>query len=340
MQPERLVAAPHQNNPRTVVMTNVERGRTGLKMPLLRIAQNVIIATLRPYVVRELPGWGKLYRLVGDYRKDWLWAAAPAKTMRGKLHNYVMHLDLSKWADRSAYFLGRWYDLQGQLFASDVLRPGDTVVDVGANRGMFALTASHLVGKSGKVICFEPNPNCQTILERDISSNRIENITVCRFGLGDREDELTLSVPTFNSGEGTFGSPSTSDDVSYKVRARVKRGDQVLADERVSLIKIDVEGFECNVIAGLAETIKRDKPIIMTEVFPSRLAACGHSVEKLQALMKNLDYHGFTIDLSKQSGTYTWRLARFEAPNVVCDAVWLHPDAMRRLAATLHEHMA
>src|SRR5262245_49548095 len=131
-----------------------------------RPLQDLIVLAVRPYVRRELPGWGRVYAaMVGGYRRDWLWAAAKVRTIRGKRHGYAMRLDLSKWADRSAFFLGRWYDLNTQLLMSALLRPGDTVVDVGANRGMFALAASRLVGETGRVVCFEPNPNCFQILD-------------------------------------------------------------------------------------------------------------------------------------------------------------------------------
>jgi hypothetical protein len=146
-----------------------------LKPLFRRAAQNFIILVVRPYVARELPGWGRVYTFVGDYSRDWLWAAAPVKTMRGKLHGYDMKLDLSKWSDRSAFFLGRWYGLPAQLLVADLLKQGDVVVDVGANRGMFALMASRVVGDTGKVIagkviCIEPNPNCLKILDREIAA--------------------------------------------------------------------------------------------------------------------------------------------------------------------------
>ena len=124
------------------------------------IFQNAAIAVARPYVRRELPGWGKVLSLVAGYQRDWMWQGAPEKIVTGKLHGYKMHLALDGWwADRSTYFLDRWYDLETQLVLRDLVKPGSTVVDVGANRGMFALTASHTVGPTLAVLSvLEPNP--------------------------------------------------------------------------------------------------------------------------------------------------------------------------------------
>jgi FkbM family methyltransferase len=310
-----------------------------LKALWYRTLQDLVIFTARPYVVRELPGWGRLFAaMVGDYERNWFWAAAPIKTIRGKRHGYLMRLDLSKWADRSAFFLGRWYDLSTQLLISDLLEAGNTVVDVGANRGMFALAASRLVGDAGKVICFEPNPNCFSVLDREIASNAISNIVVNKVGLGSREEELLLSVPGINSGEGTFGRSAYGEDAIYQVRAQVKRGDQILAEERPSLIKIDVEGFECNVLAGLSETINKHHPMILTEVVSAHLNRCGASVKKLKALMESLNYRGFLIRLHRAQGRYDWQLTDFDEENPLFDALWLHPDSMERYAKVLNEH--
>ena len=149
-----------------------------IKAWCLRAAQELVIATARPYTLRELPGWGKIYRALVGHRRGWFWEGAPIRTTRGKLHHHLMRLDLSKWPDRWAYFLGRWYDLETQLLVSDLLGPGDTVIDVGANRGMFTLLASRLVGDAGQVIAFEPNPTCVHILEDELAANNIRNVVV------------------------------------------------------------------------------------------------------------------------------------------------------------------
>ena len=315
-----------------------------IKALCLRAAQQLVIATARPYTLRELPGWGKIYKALVGHRRGWFWEGAAIRTTRGKLHHHVMRLDLSKWPDRSAYFLGRWYDLETQLLASDLLGPGDTVIDVGANRGMFTLLASHLVGDAGQVIAFEPNPTCVQILEDELTANNIHNVVVHRFGLGDRGAELTMSVPFGNFGEGTFGASAYRAELTYQVRAAIAIGDQILAGENPSFIKIDVEGFECSVIAGLAATINRLHPIILTEVIQRQLKACDSSAEALMSLMAGFGYRGFRLGLKKDGRRYRWRLAPLRPEDIAryvagFDVVWHHPGSDDRLSALIESHV-
>jgi len=288
-----------------------------------RALQNIILFTIRPYVFRELPGWGKLVALCVDYKSDWLWAGAPVRTIREKIYGDFVRLDLSRWSDRSYYFLGRWYYLEMQLLISDLVKSPQTVVDVGANRGAFSFVAAHVVGDRGKVICFEPNPNCVKIIEDEIELNKVRNITLHKCGLADKDDVLTLTVPLINSGEGSFGGSQYQDNLTFS--APIRRGDDVLANENPSFIKIDVEGFESKVVQGLMKTITRCLPVVTTEVEAEHLKRAGSSVEELKSAMQNLGYKGFKLALRKKKGRrYDWCLTEFDPSKGACDAVWLN----------------
>jgi FkbM family methyltransferase len=234
----------------------------------------------------------------------------------------LVELDLSNWSDRSYYFLGRWYDLEKQLLIAELVEPGDTVVDVGANRGSFALAASRLVGRDGKVICFEPNPNCVKTLSKEIELNEIRNITIHQLGLAQDNETLTLTVPVINSGEGSFGESQYKDNLIFSVP--VRRGDDVLVNEKPSLIKIDVEGFETNVICGLSKTVERWSPIIITEVESGHLERANSSVEDLRSVMERLGYKGFELVLRKIGQRYDWCIGKFDSSKGSCDVVWLN----------------
>lgn len=305
-----------------------------------RIYQYFVTLIALPYIRREMRGWGKVLQFVAGYKRDWLWSDAPEVTVRGRMfHNYEMRLALNGWADRWSYFLGRWYDLETQLILRDLVAPGSTVIDIGANRGMFALAASQAVGSDGRVICFEPNPNCQNIFDRDIAANNITNVTLHRCGLGEHDDELTLVVPFHNSGAGTFGAGLYDRDITYQAKVPVQIGDKILAGEKPVLIKIDVEGFERSVLAGLSTTIQKHHPIVLHEVAPAYLKASGSSLREISGLMKGHGYRGFRVGLERQNGKHTWTLHDLPDDDRDFDAAWFHSDTLRDRATILNTRL-
>jgi len=342
--PKVARAQTRQRGKTEVTLTPGDGGTAGLpmdngfKVGLLRLAQEALIWTARPYVLHELPGWGKILGLFGTSKRNWLWEKSGSRTIRGKLHGRVMRLDLTHWGDRMAFFLGRWYDLPTQLFALDYIRPGDTVVDVGANRGMFALIAQYAAGDGGRVICFEPNPVPANILQQAIISNGITNVTLHRAGLSDVEAELTLTVPRVNSGEATFGHSAYAAEAAYTVQAPVLRGDDVLGDAEPRLIKIDVEGFECRVLRGLESTLRRCRPVVLTEVVPALLERSDACFGTLEALMTGMGYQGFKLGYRRQGRRFDWTLSPFPAGNTSFDAAWLPPGLPDPYASLLAAH--
>ena len=112
--------------------------------------------------------------------------------------------------------------------------------------------------------------------------------------------------------------------MTHKLRSQIKVGDEVLKSERPSFIKIDVEGFKTNVIKGLAGTIRRHRPVIITEINPPFLASCGTSFAELATLMREMNYLGYRLALKKQSGKHDWNLTPLnDSVAEYCDAVWL-----------------
>ena len=80
--------------------------------------------------------------------KNGNWDSAPWLSVRGKWHGYEMHLNLADWSERQTWFLARYHELDLQLLMNACLRPGDRVIDVGANIGMLSLHAAWRVGPS------------------------------------------------------------------------------------------------------------------------------------------------------------------------------------------------
>jgi len=287
-----------------------------------------VIAAVRPYTMRELPGWGRIYGLlVGGYRQNPRWTGFAPRWVWGKLHGYEMLIDLASWSNRETYFLGRFYDLPNQLLIKALVRPGETVVDIGANEGMISLIAAQVVGPGGKVISFEPNPVPRAKLEASLARNGIGWVDIRAKGLSDEPATLTLSVPAINTGEGTFGRSSYDADATA-VQAEVRVGDAELGGTMPRFIKIDVEGFELHVLRGLRETLARARPLVSMEIIGKHLGNAGATPGEIAAELESAGYRGWHLSTTGRGAALHVELAPAEnfGPDTWGDYLWLHRD--------------
>jgi FkbM family methyltransferase len=293
-----------------------------------KIWNRSMMVLAKPYIYRELPGWGYVYRtLIGGYQRNAAWADSRPQWMRGKLHGYEIPLNLHSWTNREFFFLGRYFDVGNQFLLKAAIAPGDTVVDIGANEGMIAMMAARVVGASGKVIAFEPNPAPRNVMARAVARNQLDWIDIRPFGLSDEANVLTLTVPEVNSGEGSFGRPSYDATDVETIKCEVRVGDAELAGEMPRLIKIDVEGFELHVLRGLRETIRRAKPLIVVEMVARHLANAGTTPEAVFAELQEAGYRGWRMGQTGRGRTLRAALYPAEiTPDLWNDFLWIHPD--------------
>lgn len=164
-----------------------------------------------------------------------------------------------------------------------LLAPGDWVIDVGANVGHYTARLSELVGPDGRVLAFEPIPETFAILASNARFFAHQNVTLMNAAVSDRCDQVHMTMPRHDSGLENF----------YQARISAAGGIPVLAmpldgwrlDHRISLVKIDAEGHEASVIAGLIDMISRDLPALIIEAFTdsiqSKLGPLGYQPERL-----------------------------------------------------------
>jgi len=133
----------------------------------------------------------------------------------------------------------------------DAVRPGDTVVDVGASTGMYTLAFARRVGPSGRVIAFEPDPRNFDVLRAHVALNGVEErVETVRAAVGSAPGTLS-----FSTGKGAF-SHVTADPGADAVRVDSVPLDRALAGRKVDLLKIDVEGYEEEVLRGAVELLR------------------------------------------------------------------------------------
>jgi FkbM family methyltransferase len=144
------------------------------------------------------------------------------------------------------------------------LTEGDVAIDVGANIGWFSLLMSKQVGPKGKVHAFEPEPSFRERLQRNIAMNELENIQVHRCGLSDKSEEgwIVKNVgPYFSSATMKPSYPCHEHSTQVHCFAL----DEVFSGP-VSLIKIDVDGYEMPALRGAQQAIDLWSPHIVVEI--------------------------------------------------------------------------
>jgi len=136
--------------------------------------------------------------------------------------------------------------------ARRLLRPGSTFVDCGANIGLWSLIASPLVGKTGRVFAFEPNPATSDKLAANVSANSLDNVTVVRAAVGARS-----GIAPFRCESSHNISALCEQTTTETIPVPVVTLDEYVGDQPVHAIKIDVEGYELDVLRGANRVIGR-----------------------------------------------------------------------------------
>jgi FkbM family methyltransferase len=212
------------------------------------------------------------------------------------------HLRL--FVDTSDIVIG-WGIIRGKYeheeldFVRRTVRPGQTVLDIGANIGLFTITMAALAGPTGKVYAFEPLPELAALLERSVAENNFtDRIVLERAAVSDKpgRGHLISASKTTNAGgaylnEGTvpFGHEASEVKLitldSYPVR------------RPVHFIKIDVEGAELLAFRGAKELLKEDRPVIMSELHPAQLAkVSGCTAAEFVAELEGYGYKCHELD--------------------------------------------
>jgi FkbM family methyltransferase len=189
---------------------------------------------------------------------------------------------------------GFWESWITQFFAR-TLKPGMVAVDVGANYGYYTLLFGDAVTASGRVVAVEPNPRAASLLRESVLLNGMATRTnVHEVAAGPPGlTESRLFVPS--------GEPKNAqlvDRDSYPggdvVVVPVATLDALTADfARVDLVKIDAEGAEVGIIAGMQEVIRRHHPALVLEFNAARYADAGGFLERLLALYGQVCVVGF-----------------------------------------------
>lgn len=207
---------------------------------------------------------------------------------------FRMRVRVSDWLGRHVYVRGEYEPDTAQVFKA-LLSPGDCFVDVGANAGYFTLLASKRVGAKGKVLAFEPVPVTRKELLTNLGLNYTTNVTVFEQALSNAAGHTSFSVgPENHRGTSSLRALNNGSETLTVETARLD--DLLPKDQRVSLIKIDVEGAEQLALEGMTACLQRDHPDLVIEVTDEYLKPMGHSAASLCGLLGSLGYRMYAIE--------------------------------------------
>ncbi len=197
--------------------------------------------------------------------------------------------------ERSIYYTGT-YEKGSLAIMKRLLHRGDSFVDVGANIGLMSIYASQLVGPTGKVWAFEPNPGTAQILEENIRINQVRNIEQSAYAIGKNPGKAVIYDRwDFNRGSASLIRPE-KEAGSHEIEVttlsaffKKQVGDKALFP---TLVKLDIEGFELEALEGALELLHSEfPPMLMVEYSGKRENTFGEDPDPLYAFLRQLGHY-------------------------------------------------
>jgi FkbM family methyltransferase len=171
------------------------------------------------------------------------------------------------------------------------IRPGMVVIDVGANLGIYSLLLSRLVGSSGSVIAFEPEPDMFEALACNCKRNGAENIVLVNQALGSMPGTALLSRSLLHGGDNRL-APGHKTGFRKLVPVQVVTLDEVIGQRPVDFIKIDVQGWEGEVFRGMEGVLANNPNLqIYFEFWPRGLTNAGCDPAELLSRLSGRGFH-------------------------------------------------
>ena len=190
------------------------------------------------------------------------------------------------------------YEESEAKIMEEKIKVGNIVVDVGANIGLHTLNMARIVGNTGRVFAFEPDPSNFEILEKNVKINNYQNIILEQKAVGDKHGRTTLYQSDNPGNHRLF--PLTK-QAKGQIQVELTSLDKYFIDSnlanKINFIKIDVEGFEFSVLKGMKNILKNNKKIkILFENMQINTIQAGFTPIKVLNYLTSYDFKLFCLD--------------------------------------------
>ncbi|MGH1370970.1 MAG: FkbM family methyltransferase [Cellvibrionaceae bacterium] len=251
------------------------------------------MATILQKATAHLSRLYPLYSGCGNFSNSW-WFRKITKTATESVWTEVLGgevlANLNDYIGRSVYFCGA-ADKKVSWVCQRIVQPGDTVIDIGANIGELTVLFSSLVGNKGEVHSFEPNPLLFGCLQQAQERNQMQNVQLYPVALGNDNTTMELVIPKENMGSASLVRHKNRNHCE-KITVNVCPLDTTLElteNSTISLLKVDVEGFEETVLSGAHKLLSKKPPQVILFELNNRTSR-NLNDEAIIKLLSKYDY--------------------------------------------------
>ena len=231
-------------------------------------------------LIQEAIKYLGLYYTPDKLIKWWLTRLAGVKVAIRDVQGSTMILDLSDRGIHRDLYLHGIREPQATRYLQSILRPEWTVVDIGANIGYYALQEAQRVRT---VIAIEPTPESYGILADNVKLNGYRNVHVYCLAVGDREGEVGFCLSrACNWNSVTEGQGD--------IKVPMMTLDKFLAGARVDFVRMDVEGYEMNILKGMEGILQKQKPRMFLEIHRDKLRGYGNTQREVMGYLASFGY--------------------------------------------------
>tara|TARA_Y200000002_G_C22688767_1_gene667199 strand:- start:8293 stop:9312 length:1020 start_codon:yes stop_codon:yes gene_type:complete len=223
-----------------------------------------------------------------------------------KIYNFQMILDVrDRGLSRTLILFGQ-RELEHKYMLESYLKPGMSVLDIGANIGYYSLIELNLIGKNGTLIAVEPMRENINLLEKNLKLNKYEKIEIHEVAISNKNSIEEIYVSEM-SNLNTFHNKGTGTEflTGEKREVITKTVPSILDGRKIDLIRMDVEGHEIEVIQGMIKEIENNElsPAIIFETHTSRYNSDNHDIEPIIEKLFACGYYVSIVGSSSEEGT-------------------------------------
>ena len=249
------------------------------------------------YLVRSYLRWcpitdGK--SLLLKLTKDWITPQDPIAVFETK-YGFQLKANLANPEHQYLYFYGTHDERYIITKLLRIIEPGDICWDIGANIGFYTCLLASQVGDTGAVVAFEPAARTCGYLHENVSLNRFTNVTVVNKGVGDKVEQRHLYYSEAGLAEGT-ASLKYTDRRTTSERVTLDTIDNIFRElSAPDFVKIDVEGYQLEVLKGGEYYLKTHAPLLMAEL--KDVGETNRSAfEEIEGYISDLGYQLYEIE--------------------------------------------